>query len=454
MKTLVLPAFLLSLAMAVPAQAETIAQALAAAYANNPQINSARAGTRAQDEAVPLAKSFYRPTISANANVTHTYVDPRPLLATGNTSGSAAIGITASQPIFRGFRTRNAIRGAEADVLASRELLDNTVQNVLFDAANAYLSVIRDRAILDLRRRNVDFLQEQQRSANELFSVGENTRTDVAQSRAALAASLSDIAIAEANLRASEATYVQLVGHAPRGLSLSFPFAAAIPPSLAAALALAQERHPAIRAAIFQADSAAFNTREIEGELLPTVSVEAGVNREVGLYGFGRDDDQTSATISGRVSIPLYQGGAVSARVRQAKELQGQSRIEIDLYRDQVRAAVASSWGQIEATRSAISATQTSVEAANIALSGVQEERRVGQRTTLDVLDAQATVLTAQENLIVAQYNQLVASFSLLSAVGRLLPQPLRLPVAVYEPAQHYEAVKDKWYGLRTPDGR
>lgn len=447
-------ASLLGLAALTPARAETIVQALSAAYSSNPQINSARAGTRAQDEAVPIARSFYRPTVTATGDITRAYSDPPPQSSTDKNGTIATAGISIEQFVFRGFRTRNAVRGAEADVRASRENLANTVQNVLFDAADAYLSVIRDQAILDIRRRNADFLREQVRAANERFNVGENTRTDVAQARARLSSALSDISIAEANLATSVAIYRQVIGNEPRNLSSGFPFASALPASLASALDVAQARHPAILAAVYTADSAAFNVKEVEGELLPSVSITGSVARDFGISGFYEDEDQTSASITGRVSIPLYQGGSVSARVRQAKELLGQSQVEIDLYRDQVRAAVVSSWGQIEATSSTISAAGSAVEAANIALSGVQEEQRVGQRTTLDVLDAQAEVLSARESLIQAQYNHVLSSFSLLSATGRLLPEALGLPVATYRPEQHYDAVKDKWYGLRTPDGR
>ncbi|HEX2257616.1 MAG TPA: TolC family protein, partial [Afifellaceae bacterium] len=169
---------------------------------------------------------------------------------------------------------------------------------------------------------------------------------------------------------------------------------------------------------------------------------------------FDTDNDPNSATVTGRVTVPLYQGGAVSGRIRQAKELYGQRKIEIDLSRDQVRAAVVTAWAQVEAAQGAIAAALEGVEAAQIALTGVQEEQRVGQRTTLDVLDQQQELLNAQVTLIVAQRDQVVASFALLSAMGRLTAEHLRLPTKAYDPVEHYTAVEDKWYGVRTPDGR
>ena len=154
------------------------------------------------------------------------------------------------------------------------------------------------------------------------------------------------------------------------------------------------------------------------------------------------------------MSIPLYQGGAAGASIRQAKESLGQARIGVDLARDEVRAVVVSAWGQVEASEEAIEAAQAQVEAANVALSGIQEEQRVGQRTTLDVLNAQQELSNARINLVVVQNNYLLSSFSLLSAIGRLSAERLNLPVRIYRPEEHYLAVKDKWYGVRTPDGR
>lgn len=445
----ILPAFAVaSLFLGTSASAETIAQALAAAYNFNPNINSARAGTRAADEGVPIARAGNRPTVSAVGSLTGRATR---VLGQEEFLRSGSLGVEITQNVFRGFRTRNAIRGAQTDVLASRELLVNTVQNTLFDAAQAYMDVLRERAILDIRRRNVTFLQEQVRAANDRFSVGENTRTDVSQTRARLATAQADVALAVSNLEISRSIYRQVIGHEPSRLRGDFPYGRLVPARLSHAIEASQAQHPAIRAAIYQADSAAFDVKQIEGELLPTVSLNGAVRRD---YDFNESSSTPSASITGRVSIPLYQGGAVSARVRQSKELLGQRQIEIDLTRDQVRAAVVAAWSQVEAAQEAIQAAGSGIEAANVVLSGVQEEQRVGQRTTLDVLNAQQELLQAREILIVAQRNRVVANFALLAAMGRLTAEQLNLGVAVYRPEEHYQAVADKWYGVRTPDGR
>jgi outer membrane protein len=152
--------------------------------------------------------------------------------------------------------------------------------------------------------------------------------------------------------------------------------------------------------------------------------------------------------------VPIYQGGGASARIRQAKEQYGLRKVEIDVAREQVRAAVATAWATLEASRGSIAAANEGIAAAEIALTGAQEEQRVGQRTTLDVLNQQQELLNARETLIIAERDQVVASFALLSAMGRLTAETLGLGTPVYDPAEHYQAVSEKWFGVRTPDGR
>jgi outer membrane protein len=438
-------------ALALPdiSSAETIVEALASAYASNPQINSARAQTRADDENVPIARSGRLPILSLQSTTTGRKTDLA--LAGDEETLDTTVGLQITQNVFTGFRVTNAIRQSEADVLASRELLRNTVQNVLFDAAQAYMDVIRDTAILDIRRRNVLFLEEQVRAANERFNVGENTRTDVAQARARLASSRAAVSLAEANLATSRATYRQIIGHDPRGLSDGFPYGRLVPSALGPAIDIGLDIHPVVLAAIHQADSQAFVVKQLEGELLPEVSLEGSLQRA---ESFNDSTDPNSASIVGRVSVPIYAGGAAYARIRQAKEQYGLRRIEIDVARDQVRAAVVTAWAQVEAAIGAIAAASEGIEAAEIALSGVQEEQRVGQRTTLDVLDAQQELLNARETAVVAQRDRVVASFALLSAMGRLTAEQLALPTAAYDPTEHYRAVRGKFIGVRTPDGR
>jgi outer membrane protein len=433
----------------VGAVGETLSQALASAYWNNPDINAARAGTRAADEGVPLARSLRRPNVGAFGSLTGQVIDVSP----GPTErrADAALGLSVTQPLFQGFRDRNAILEAEAAVLGSRSNLATIVQNVLLEAAEAYMDVLRDEAILDLRRRNVAFLQEELEAAEARFEVGEITRTDVAQTRARLASAQAEAARAEANLRASRAAFRRVIGHEPGRLSPGFVFGHLLPRSLAAALEVGEASHPSILAARHFAEAAAFEVKQIEGELLPTVTLEGQTDVN---FGLDRGERTARAQITGRVTVPIYQGGAVAARTRRAKEVLGQRRLEVDVARDLVRSLIVSSWHVLEASAEAIAAATVAVEAAQIALEGVQEEFQVGLRTLLDVLDAQQELLDARLNLVIAQRDRVVASFGLLSAVGYLDAERLNLPVATYRPEEHYHAVRDKWRGLRTPDGR
>ncbi|NBN62368.1 TolC family outer membrane protein [Microvirga tunisiensis] len=432
------------------ARAETIAEALALAYANNPTLNAARAELRSVDERVPQALAGWRPSISANASFGG-------IRTTGagfsNYRNNASISLTVQQALFRGFRTVNSTRQAEAIVRAQRENLNATEQDVLLSAAEAYVNVIRDTALVSLQRSDVEFLNEQVRAARDRFEVGEGTRTDVSQAEARHAEAQARLNSAIANLNTSRAIYRQVVGIEARNLSASTPIGRMVPKSLDIALSTSEESQPLIRQAQHLVDAAQFAVKTIEGEALPTVSVEGSLERNWTTAPTSLGASNT-ASVFGRVSVPIYQGGTTSSRVRQAKEELGRTQIQLDVIRDRIRANVISAWGQYQAAEASISAAQAAVEAQQLALEGVIEEQRVGQRTTLDVLDAQRELVDQRVNLVTAQRNRIVAAFQLISAVGELDAEYLDLKVARYDPKEHYDKVRDKWFGMKTPDGR
>jgi outer membrane protein len=439
-----------SVCLAAPAYAETIGGALAKAYSYNSELNSARAGVRVTDENVAIAKSGYRPTIAGVSSLDYTS-------QRGNRLTTGDFGVQIQQLLFDGFQTRNNVRTAEARVRASNESLRNTEQNILFNAASAFMDVIRDRQITVLRARNLEFLEEQVRAARSRFEVGEGTRTDVAQAEASRSAAVAQLAAARAQALSSEAIYHQVIGDEPG--KLSSPSAAkGLPKGLDTAIVIANTEHPAIIATEHLVDAAGFAVKAAEGSLLPQFSASASVARNyrntVPESFLSSDGTFNSASVGLTLTVPIYQGGRVAAQVRQNKESLGQARIEVDVTRDQVRSAIVSAWTQYDAARQSVVANREAVSAAELALSGVIEERKVGQRTTLDVLDAQADVITAQINLVSSERDVVVASYAILSAVGHLSAQRLGLAVTEYHPEEHYNAVKDKWIGLRTPDGR
>jgi outer membrane protein len=442
------------------ASAETIFGALTKAYQLNSTLNSARAGVRVTDEGVAIAKSGYRPQINGVASIDYSSQS-----GTRLTTGS--FGVQINQMLFDGFQTKNNVAAAESRVFASNESLRNTEQNILFNAASAYMDVIRDRQVAVLLERNLEFLSEQARAARSRFEVGEGTRTDVAQADASRSAAVARVAAARAQAQSSAAIYRRIIGEEPGRLEAARPLARLLPPSLDQAISVASSRHPAIMATEHLVDAAGFTVKSAEGQLLPQVSASASVGRSFserhsaasGLPGVGggptvTENSGNSASIGAQLTVPIYQGGRTSAQVRQSKESLGQARIEVDVQRDQVRAAVTSAWTQYIAAQETLAATREAVTAAELALSGVIEERNVGQRTTLDVLDSQADVIDAQIAVANSQRDLVVASYAILSGAGDLSIRRLGLKVAEYKPEEHYKAVKDKWFGLRTPDGR
>ncbi len=438
---------------AASASAETLQGALTRAYGNNPTLNAQRASVRATDENVARAKAGYRPRITGSADVGINYTEATSAGQTrSQTTYPRGLGITVDQNLFNGFRTDNTVRQADSSVLGARETLRNNEQNTLFDAASAYMGVLRDTALLNLQRNNVEVIEEQLRQVQDRFNVGEVTRTDVAQAEARLALSRSQASLAESTLRTSIGRYRQIIGVEPRSLAPGRPLDAMVPRSIEEAQRRAQEEHPAIKAALHGVDVAALQVRITEGELYPSLGVRGSASQRFDQQGPGTEVFSASAVL--QLTVPIYEGGEVYARTRQAKETEGQRRLEADAVREQVRAAVISSWGQYEAAKAQITAAEAQVEAAETALTGVREEARVGQRTTLDVLNAQQELLNARVNLITAQRDRVVASYAVVQATGRLNSRALGLAVQHYSPKLHYDQVKDLWGGLTTPDGR
>jgi outer membrane protein len=365
------------------------------------------------------------------------------------------MGLTVTQNLFNGFQTGNRTRQAEAQVFAARETLRSTEQTVLLNAATAYMNVLRDAAILELQRSNVNVLEVTLRQTQDRFNAGEVTRTDVAQAESSLAAGRSQVAIAESNLATSRAQYRQVVGvDPPARLCPASPVDRLSPRTLAGAIDRSRTEHPAITTAMYNVDVAVHQVKINEGALSPTLNAVGQTQKAWGSTASIDVIETLSASIAAQLSVPLYQGGLEFAAIRQAKETLGQRRLDLDTARDQVRATVEQAWGQLEAAKAQIIATQAQVAASEIALNGVREEARVGQRTTLDVLNAQQVLVNARVALVTAQRDRVVASYTVLAAVGSLSPQILGLNIQVYDAMIHYQQVRDAWGGLRIPDGR
>ena len=443
------------------ATADTLEWAIVQAYQNNPQINSQRAAVRATDEGVPQALSGYRPRFSLSGSAGEQYLDvysktgsTPPYSSSYGASGITSYGFTGTQTLLNGFQTANRTRQAESLVSAARETLRLTEHTVLLSAVTAYMKLIRDAAILDLQRRNVEVLAEQLRQTRDRFNVGEVTRTDVAQAESRLAGGRATMLSAESSYVTSRSAYRQIIGVEAGKLAPATPVDRLSPRALPQAVDTARARHPSVTVAMFNVDAATLQVKIAEGALYPTLSLQANAQQTNGSSGSLATLQSSVATITGQLSVPLYQGGAEYSTIRQAKETLGQRRLDLDTAREQAQQIVVQSWGQLEAAKAQIQATEAQVAAAEIALNGVREEARVGQRTTLDVLNAQQELVTARVALVTAQHDRVVASFTLLASVGRLTIPVLGLKVPAYDPMVHYQQVRDSWIGVRTPDGK
>jgi outer membrane protein len=325
-------------------------------------------------------------------------------------------------------------------------------QTILFAAATIYMDYLRDSAIVEVQRSNVRVLEQTLKQTRDRFNVGEVTRTDVAQSEAQLAAGKTQLLAAEATLTTTKANFRRIIGNEPEALAPGAPVDRFLPGTLPGAVELSLIENPNVTAAMFGIDVTFLQVKVNEGALLPTVTMQASVQQayeqQMQTYrNFG-------AAAIAQVSVPIFQGGSEYSLIRQSKESLAQQRLVLEQTRDQTRANTVTAWGQLVAGKAQVASAQSQVTASEIALNGVREEAKAGQRTTLDVLNAQQALVNARVALVTAQHDRVVASYAVLTAVGRLSPQVLNLPTSVYDPSVHYHQVRDSWFGVRTPDGR
>ncbi len=442
---------------ATPARADTMEAALLRAYQNNPQLNAQRATVRATDESVPLALSGYRPKVAMTASSGVQYTNQLLEFSTGKKIGEGpqgphAAGLAVTQTLFNGNQTANKTRAAESQVLGAREGLRLMEQSVLLAAATIYMDYLRDAAILEVQRSNTRVLEETLKQTRQRYGAGLVTPTDIAQSEAQLAAGRGQELAAEATLTTTRANFRRIVGNEPEQLAPASPVDRYLPETLQGAIALSLAENPNVTAAMFGIDVNFLNVKVNEGALFPTVTLAANVQKN--WQQTITQIRQFSASAVAQVSMPIYQGGAEYSLIRQSKETLDQQRLNLEQVRDQARADLVTAWGQLLAGKAQIASSDAQVVASEIALIGTRKEATVGQRTVLDVLNAQQALVNARVALVTAQHDRVVASYAVLNTIGRLSPQVLRLATPVYDPGVHYHQVRDNWFGVRTPDGR
>lgn len=434
------------IAVVQPAAAQSLNEALSAAYNNNPTLLAARASLRATDEGVPQALSNWRPTVSVTGEVGRLNQDYRQNSATqpDGVITPRTLSLTVSQPLYRGGRTESATDAAEALVLAGRQDLASTERRVLLDAVTAYMDVVQNQAVLDLNRNNEEVLRRQLEATRERFRVGEITRTDVAQAESRLSRATADRISAEGALISSRAVLARVMGETPRTLTPPPPLPQ-LPGNEEEALAIAYDDNPDLLGARFREVAAKHDVRTISGALLPTVSLNGTATKADETTTSHVDYESGKIALS--VTMPLYEAGSTYSQTRQRKQTHNQRRIQVEEQRRSVRQSVTQAWENLTTARSNIVARTAQVDAARIALEGVQQEAEVGSRTTLDVLDQEQEYLDARVAEVRARRDEYVAGYTLLSAVGRLGARQLALPVEFYDPETNYKRVRDKWFG-------
>ena len=443
----------LAMAFGTAAHAESLADALATAYQNNPTLLAQRATLRATDEGVAQAISGWRPTIQVQGSAAW-QKSPSLFSQIAGAGGPSSqtlhplqSTVSISQPIFRGFRTSNGVKEANSQVMAGRATLEATEQDVFVKTVQAYVDVIRDLAILELDTNNVTVLQRQLEATKDQFRVGEPTRTDVAQAEARLSQAQSERIKAQANLIASRASYKSVVGNMPGSLD-PVPALPALPATEDEAMSVAVQNNPTLQAALYTEEASRHAIDVAKGSLLPSLDISAQRSDSRGTYRAGLSSYQDR--VMAQLTIPLYQSGSEYSRVRQAKETNSHDRLQIESARRQVDQTVTDAWNTLRAARSVIESSKEAVRANEIALDGVRQEASVGSRTTLDVLNAEQELLNSRTTLVTAEHDEYVAAYQLLSAVGELTAQRLSLPVELYDPKEHYDHVKGKWFGFGT----
>jgi outer membrane protein len=431
---------------ATPAGADTLVDAMAKAYATNPQLLAEQAKLRATDEGVAQALSGWRPTITATysngeqkqvSDATfpqNQYRQPQ----TGN--------VTIQQPLFRGGRTTAGTRQAENNVLAERARLALAEEQVLLTVVTAYMNVVQAQSVLDLNRNNEDRLRRQLQAARDRFAAGEITRTDVSQAEAALSGAIADRTQAEGDLATARTAYRNVVGEEPGQLSAP-PELTELPPDLDSVVSAAIAANPNVLAANYAERASHDNISVVRGALLPTLNLNGTVQRENDTLSTP-DRWRDTYTMLLQLQIPIYEAGAIYAQLRAAYETDRQNQQLLDQSRRDARQSATTAWDAWQTARARIASLTAQIQSSDIALQGVQQEALVGSRTVLDILDAEQALLNSQVNLVRSQHDAMIAAYQVRSAVGTLTASALSLPVSLYDPTKNYREVRTKWIGV------
>jgi outer membrane protein len=441
-------------ASSLPVSAESLRDALSSAYLHNPRLDAERARLRATDEDVARADSGFRPVIRGTAETSRETLSTTPETAANGEAQPWGYTLTMRQNVFDGFRTTNEISETTALVKAGRETLRQVEGEVLLQGVTAYMDVVRDEAIVRIRDSNIAVLTRELEAAETRRAVKEVTLTDVAQAQARRARAVSEADVARANLKISRARYERVIGHPPQSVNMPPMKIRGLPDSIEVAWELADQENPQLGTAMFREEAARYAVDKVRGGLLPEVNLEASLEHQADTgNGFIEQDE---ARVTGRVSVPLYDGGEIRARVRQAKHTHVSRIQDIEDARAEAQANVTAAWSRLVAARGQLKSDTIQVDANRVALDGVREEEKVGQRTLLDVLNAEQEFLDAQINLVSTRRDLVVAGYQVLATVGILNAETLQLGTEIYAPDVHFDEARQNWFGVDVThsDGR
>jgi outer membrane protein len=439
------------LGLSAHSYADNLKDVMATAYVNNPTLAAGRASLRATDENINQATAGWRPTVSASADISaiKSTVSNQGFSQTGPAAHPKTLGVNLKQNLFNGFQTVNGTKAAKSQSKAGAGRLVETEQQILLAVVTSFMDVKRDEEILEITVNNVIVLSRQLQASKDRFEVGEITKTDVAQSKARHARSLSERIRAEAALSASRSAYRRVVGNAPATLD-DVKTIPNLPGTEDEALAIAQTENPLLVSARYIEEAAGHSVSASEGGLMPRIDLNASYGRTWDRLRSG--DNSTVKSIGASLVVPIYQAGAQSSRIRQSKEIRNQRRLEMVATGRQVNESVRNAWEGFRETTARIRSSEDQVEANKIALDGVKQEADVGSRTILDVLNAEQEYLDARVSLARAERDRMVAAYGLLKSVGGLTAEKLNLNVPYYDANEHAESVSNKIYGFSVKE--
>lgn len=424
------------------AHAESLADALAAAYRNNPTLEAARLAARSADEGTAQARAAYLPSLDATGSIG---ISESEVETPGGTTPRERLeprtaGVTASQALYTGGFRGAQSRAARAQVEVSREDLRSVEQNVMLAAISAYVDVRRDEEFVRIRTNDVALLEQTLEESRARFDVGDITLTDVSQAEARLAGSSAGLSEAQASLAASRARYLQIIGETAGALEPQPP-PPALPETYDAAIERALDQSPDIRAAAAAQRFAAAQVGVERSALRPQVSLAARWNEAQDQQGPDIRNEGASATA--QVTIPLFEGGFSRSRVRQSRIEQSRAAQISEEARRAVIADVTSAWNDYLSAERVVYSSREQVRANTMAFEGVRAERSAGLRTSLEVLNAQQELLEAELAVARAERDSYVAAHAVLLAIGELDAAALNVNVPLYDPEEHARAVRN-----------